>query len=182
MTDMTPPPPVVSQYLSILLNSWIMAMEAHLEELSKASDPSSPPSPRERSSSIAIVTMAVFAIESYAARLRIVKTWAADGPQAETGDDALTSFLRIGLSGFPRRLIDEVGEIVLLRNALAHNHVWLMRGTDELESFRSDAVQALLRREDRCSGSTRRRQVIGHRDWTSISFPSTSATVTRAQS
>jgi hypothetical protein len=144
----TEPAPLVTEYLTVLLQAWTMALEPHLDELLDITRPSSPPSPRERSHAIATVVLSAFAIESNAARLKVIRDW--DPPSTSRGGprDALLAFLRDGLPGFPRSRLIDVGEVLLLRNALAHNHVWRMRETPFAERYSVEAIEPLLRRND----------------------------------
>ncbi len=166
MTKETEPAPLVTEYLTVLLQAWTMALEPHLEQLLRIIRPSSPPSPRERSHAIATVVLSAFAIESNAARLKVIRNW--DPPSTNRGGprDALMPFLRDGLPGFPRSRLIDVGEVLLLRNALAHNHVWLMRETLFAERYSVEPTEALRRRDDwllGCHATADRRHTKRHR-------------------
>lgn len=148
MTDDAEPEPLVTDYLSVLLQAWTMALEPHLDQLLRITRPTSPPSPRERSHAIATVILSAFAIESDAARIRVMRKWAPPKTASGGPRDALLAFLRDGAPGFAPSLMSDVAEVVLLRNALAHNHIWLMRGTLRGETHTAEPVEALLRRDD----------------------------------
>jgi hypothetical protein len=140
------PASLVTDYWSVLVRNWIAALEPHLKELLALKRPSRPPSPREQSHAMAAVVLGAFALESSAARLRAVKKWVptitTSGPK-----DTVLAFLG-ELPGFPTALLTDIGEVLVLRNALAHNHIWLMRQTlvDDLASTAS--VEVLVGRAD----------------------------------
>ena len=142
-----------------------MALEPHLDQLLHITRPSAPPSPRERSHAIATVVLSAFAIESNAARLKVIRNWDPQPTNRGGPRDALLAFLRDGLPGFPRSRLIDVWE-VLLRNALAHNHVWRMRETWFAERYSVEPTEALLRRDDWLLGrhaSADRRHTRRHR-------------------
>lgn len=138
---MAPPelPPIVTTCWSVLLGAWTRALGPHLAALLDMT-PSRPPGEIERSHAIAIVTMSAFAIESGAARLRVSGQWRPTGGRPA---DSPIPFLRDGLPKFSRRLLASTEELFAVRNAVAHNHIWEMRGTWKDERFVAEAVQAL---------------------------------------
>jgi hypothetical protein len=73
VTKETEPAPLATEYLTVLLQAWTMALEPHLDQLLHITRPSAPPSPRERSHAIATVVLSAFAIESNAARLKVIR-------------------------------------------------------------------------------------------------------------
>lgn len=166
MTKEPEPAPLVTDYLSVLLQAWTMALEPHLEQLLRITRPSFPPSPRERSHAIVTVVLSAFAIESNAARLKVIRKWDRPPTKRSGPKDAVVAFLRDGLPDFPRSQLIDVGEVLLLRNALAHNHVWLMRETLFAERYSAEPIKALLRRDDwllGCHATADRRHTKRHR-------------------
>lgn len=132
-------PPIVTAYWSVLLGAWTRALAPHLAALLEIT-PRRPPGEIERSHAIATVAMSAFAIESGAARLRVSGRWQ---PQEGRSADSPIPFLRDGLPKFSRRLLASTEEVFSVRNAVAHNHIWEMRGTWTDERFVAEAVQAL---------------------------------------
>jgi hypothetical protein len=137
---------LVTDYWSVLVRNWIVALEPHLEELLALKRPSRPPSPREQSHAMAAVVLAAFALESSAARLRAVKKWV---PSSRTSGPKDTPLAFLGeLPGFPTALLTDIGEVLVLRNALAHNHIWLMRQTLVDDRASTTSVEVLIGRAD----------------------------------
>jgi len=99
--------------LSVLVLSWILALEPHLTALAVLAHPARQDthevSPQENAHAVAAAAIAFFLFESKEARLRAI-----DRPWS-----------------LPPALEDRVRELAVLRNALVHNHVWevLLRRT-----------------------------------------------------
>jgi hypothetical protein len=132
------PEPDANDYLSVMVSAWIMAMEPHIASLLLLPGPRRQPSPPENANGATVSILCALAIESYASRLAIITDWQ---PKDRKRDDTL-SFLTDGPPSFGRAPSDEVAEVFLLRNALAHNHIWSMR---EIGSTYSIVVQKRLR-------------------------------------
>lgn len=97
---------IVEANLSVLVLSWIIALEPHLSALAALAHPALPDthdvSPRENAHAVAAAAMSFFLFESKVARLR-----AMDHPWS-----------------LAPALEERVTELAVLRNALVHNHVW----------------------------------------------------------
>lgn len=119
---------VTTEYLSVLATSWLQALGPHLRALVV------PPYRWGHSHAIASIALSVFAIESLAARSMHFTAW--------NGDSAV-GFLARGLPGFPKALARDADELFLVRNSLAHNHIWLMEGTAASGVFTAAGIKKL---------------------------------------
>jgi len=95
----------------------------------------------------------VFAIESLAARSMHFTAW--------TGDSAV-GFLERGLPGFPKALARDADELFLVRNSLAHNHIWLMEGTAAGGVFTAAGIKKLRGRDPRGQAPVSRDRKVTH--------------------
>ena len=124
--------PVRDEMLSVLSAEWIMALQPHLDVLitleHAADEDDAMVSPRESAHSVASLAMLVFAIESHGARLAALGRLAPEMPQAiiESLADA--------------DLQQQLTELVVARNVVAHNHIWRLAMTADADWQRITVV------------------------------------------
>lgn len=111
LVRLAPGEEVKDEWLSVMASEWILALEPHLEALVTLREPSvrgGLPSPIERAHTMAAITMLVFVMESLSERLRATGS-TSDGVPAVLVDEELRQ---------------EATELIVVRNVVAHNHVW----------------------------------------------------------
>jgi hypothetical protein len=146
---------VHAEFLSTLAASWVWALEPHLEFLlSKKpdgwADPAGQKSGPENGHAAAAVVMGVFLLESMTARIAVIR------PELGPPDSAL-SFVKAlaNKEGVSRPTEDELTELFVARDVLAHNHIW------ELAlKWASGSASEILRRELLRGGDKKYQEVV----------------------
>lgn len=124
------------EYLSVVSGEWILAMEPHLDVLLGLKHVAPPDgldvSPMERAHSMAAATMAVFAVEAQAARLAAIDRLPMP-KRKRTGHRRPGSAELIAHATMSHRndygWAASVLEMFVMRDVLAHNHIWQIRLT-----------------------------------------------------
>jgi hypothetical protein len=125
----------VESNLSVLIASWIRALQPHIQLLVSITTPADPDGPLvsepENAHSIAAAAMLVFVIESKMERLKAI------GRPTRLPNDLTVTWL----------------ELQALRNALVHNHVWETTLRSSPEWTKAETIDALVRAGETTRGS-----------------------------
>ena len=115
---------VHAEFLSTIAASWVWALEPHLTFLlskqpDQWADPEGQKSGPENGHAAAAVVLGAFLLESMAARIAVIRA------ELEPPDSAL-SFLKAlaAREGLVQPSPEEITELFVARDVLAHNHVW----------------------------------------------------------
>jgi hypothetical protein len=118
--------PAIPDVISVIGSAYLQPISDLLESLLKQPISGKGPagsSMHENGYSSALIVLLVTLLESYTARLRFVRR-----DENITGNVSTPELLSKYFSEFPNK--DELTEVFLIRNVLAHNHIWHMDVSD----------------------------------------------------